>query len=107
MAHYEFAEDPAQPHGGTFKGIVTLYWYVNKDGQLKYDDIMEYSDGYSNNQYVGNWTSYVTGKQKVANWGEYRIPFSGDLDYGAGEFGPNPRYKDKGWADYDPSHPNE
>ncbi len=102
IGRYRFEEQQAQPHSGVFEGVVTLYWYVDKDGKLRYDDIQVDSDNYSNNQYVGTWTSYTTRKSKVANWGEYRIPFSGDLDIGAGEFSPDPRYKDRGWSDYRP-----
>jgi hypothetical protein len=44
---------------------------------------------------------YGNPKLKICNWGEFRIPFSGDLDIGAGEFSPNPKYFSKGWADYE------
>jgi hypothetical protein len=35
----------------------------------------------------------------TCNWGEIRIPFCGDLDGGAGEFIPNPKYVKNGWED--------
>lgn len=98
IGHYKFNELQSQPHSGIFEGIVTAYWYIDKAGKLRYDDIeASFSDNYMNNQYVGTWIAYRTANQKIANWGEHRIPFSGDLDIGAAEFGPNPKYKGQGW----------
>ena len=100
-AAYDFRENPAEKHAGVFRGTMALDWYVDARNKLLYDKIGSYSDDYENNQYTGTWTLYGAGtKSKTANWGEYRIPNSGDLDIGAGEFGPNPKYNDKGWADY-------
>lgn len=98
IGQYKFQEDQTQPHSGTFEGIVTMYWYKDKTGAIKYDDIdASFSDSYTNNQYVGTWTAYQTTTQKIANWGERRVPFSGDLDRGAAEFSPDPKYKNQGW----------
>ena len=94
---YILKENKTQKHSGVFKGIVTLNWYVDKFGIIQYDRIELFSDRYRNNQYIGTWTDYKTGNKKICNWGEYRIPFSGDLDIGAAEFSPNPKYKNKGW----------
>ena len=95
---YEFKEEEKPKVCGVFKGQVTLNWYINKEGELEYDDLEEgESDKFKNNQYKGTWTAYGEKKGKKANWGEYRIPDSGDLDIGAGEFGVNPKYKDNGW----------
>jgi hypothetical protein len=94
---YKLKEPSSQPHSGEFEGIVTAYWLLDKDGQLRYDDTETFSDNYVNNQYVGSWAAYRSHSKKIANWGEYRIPFSGDLDLGAGEFSPNAKYSDKGW----------
>jgi len=97
-AKYELRENPEQKHSGKFTGTMTLNWYVPQNGKLLCDDIEDYSDNYNNNQYAGIWTAYKSRiENKVANWGEYRIPFSGDLDIGAGEFSANPKYKDRGW----------
>lgn len=102
-ARYEFRENPAQKHSGVFSGIMTLSWYVDHGGKLRYDDIQIDSDGYSNNQYVGTWTAYGTqSKPKKANWGEYEIPDSGDLEGGIAEFRPNPKYLKNGWDGYQP-----
>lgn len=99
FASYKFAEDRTRPKSGVFEGLMLFSWYLDIDGVMQYDDIEFHSDSFRNNQYVGTWTQYGSSKRKVANWGEYRIPFSGDLDIGAGEFSPNSKYLDKGWRD--------
>jgi hypothetical protein len=101
IGHYRFEESRDNKHSGTFQGIMTLYWYVDKNEVLHYDVLEAYSDMYRNNQYVGTWTEYGNKADRVCNWGEYRIPFSGDLDIGAGEFGPNPKYDEQGWKAYE------
>jgi len=100
-AHYEFRENAAQKDAGIFAGVMSLDWFLSQDGTLVIDDVMAGADGYRNNQYKGTWTPYAAGaKSKVANWGEYRIPDSGGLDVGDGEFTPNPAYKHNGWDDF-------
>jgi hypothetical protein len=37
----------------------------------------------------------------MCNWGEFRIPYSDDLDIGVGEFLPNPPYLNYGWENYE------
>jgi len=101
IGRYRFSENAKQNHVGIFEGITTIWWYVSKDGQIKYDDLSPYSDGYKNNQYVGTWREYGKSSERPCNWGERRIPFSGDLDIGAGEFSVNPKYYDKGWRQFD------
>ena len=102
IADYYFREDKKLSATGVFEGKVLLRWYINNKGVFLYDDIDEYQDGYRNNQFVGTWTSYKTGVKKVANWGVFRIPCSGDLDWGAAFFSPAPEYKKYGWEDYKP-----
>lgn len=99
IGKYEFKENPAQTHTGIFEGIMTLKWYIDRFGIIHYDRIEWFSDRYRNNQYVGTWSGYKNGTKKICNWGEYRIPFSGDLDIGAGEFSPNEKYLNKDWED--------
>jgi hypothetical protein len=98
IGNYNLQENSSQSHYGEFSGIMTLYWYLDKNDNLLYDDIRLYSDEYRNNQYIGIWEDYITKKKKTCNWGEYRIPFSGDLDVGAAEFYPNKKYHAKGWG---------
>jgi hypothetical protein len=96
---YEFYEDPDNKGTGIFKGVFTTCFYIQKN-ELKYNALMWSSDGFENNQFEGKWISYKSGDTKKCNWGDYRIPDSGDLDIGAGEFGPDEKYKNFGWDNY-------
>lgn len=100
FAKYNFAEDKSQAGSGVFEGTLATYWYIDKTGEIKYDDIEAGADGFSNNPFVGTWKSYKTGAIKTANWGDYRIPQSGALDIGAGEFYPEKTYWKNGWQNY-------
>lgn len=93
-------EDSSQTGSGFIRGNMTTYFYLNKNGQPKYNSLMFIADGFSNNECVGTWTSYKTGKAKKCNWGDFRIPDSGDLDIGAGEFSPADKYLANGWQSY-------
>jgi hypothetical protein len=98
IGDYRFEEYKNQSHPGEFKGVMSLFWYINRKDELIYDRIeLMTSDEYKNNQYVGIWRDYKTNEGKTCNWGEYRIPFSGDLDYGSAEFAPREKYYNKGW----------
>jgi hypothetical protein len=96
---FRFNEDPNQKHVGVFEGTMFLYWYLDRKGKIQYDDVEAGADAYRNNQYVSTWTQYGSKAGKSANWGEYRIPLSGDLDIGDGEFSVNPKYLENGWRD--------
>lgn len=96
LGTYNFAEAANQQHSGVFKGTFRTNFYLDKNNNVHYDDIELNADGYSNNQFVGQWVSY-SGKAKTCNWGDYRIPDCGDLDVGAGEFSPNDKYAGNGW----------
>lgn len=103
IADYEFNENRNQKHSGTFKGKLYSKWYLSSDHQIKYDNIQSMADGYSNNAFIGVWKSYITGKEKICNWADYRVPNANqDFDVGAGEFSPNKKYGNKGWGDYKP-----
>lgn len=97
IAEYELNESKSQKYSGTFKGTMTIWFYIDKTGKLQYDNIDNHSDSYRNNQYAGTWSQYGSEKTKACNWGERRIPLCGDLDIGAGEFSVNPKYKQNGW----------
>ena len=99
VADYEFNEDSSINHSGSFKGIMTLWCYMDKYDIIHYDKIQWYSDRYANNQYIGTWTGYKNEGIKICNWGEYRIPFSNELDIGAGHFSPDRKYFRMGWDD--------
>jgi len=100
LGRYKFRENKNQKFSGIFEGTVSSYWFVDKNDTVQYDDIHDYADTYKNNQYAGTWRQYDINNTKGAYWGEFRVPFSGSLDLGAGEFSPNPRYFNNGWHDF-------
>jgi hypothetical protein len=97
VGEYHFEEDKSKPHSGIFNGIFYTSWYIDSTGLLNYDDIEKYSDSYMNNEFIGTWKDYKTRKSITCNWGDYRIPYSGDFDIGAGEFSPQEKYLQFGW----------
>lgn len=100
IGEYLFYEDPAQKHVGVFTGVFRTNWYIDEEGNLKYDDLAAVADGFSNNEFVGTWTSYSGAVTKPCNWGDNRIPMSAALDTGAGEFYPDTQYHKNGWQTY-------
>jgi len=106
VGEYHLSEDKRKKETGIFEGVFATYWYVDRDGHLRYDDINAGADGYLNNQFVGTWTSYKTRVGKIANWGDYRIPLSGDLDIGAGDLSPDDKYLPYGWRSYREAYSN-
>ncbi len=96
----ELLEDPKQSSTGSIKGTMLIGFVIDNGGVFRYDALMFYADVFANNTFEGTWTSYKTGAVKKCNWGDYRIPESGDLDNGAGEFVPSAKYFDKGWKYY-------
>ena len=110
LGSYNFTENETQAHSGTFKGAFQSNFYLDKNNKVHYDDIDKVSDGYTNNQFVGEWASYKGNIVKRCNWGDFRIPDSGDLDGGAGEFSPVDQYLKYGWQnirDIATSNPNK
>ncbi|MDX1830539.1 MAG: hypothetical protein R3342_13445 [Lutibacter sp.] len=97
---YELFENPDQKGTGILEGTFQTGFYIDKNGELKYNSLMFSADVFCNNMFQGTWTSYKTQSSKKCNWGDYRIPESGDLDIGAGEFGPNSDYNEFGWENY-------
>lgn len=93
-------EDKKLTSTGFIKGTMTIGYVFDAKMKMSYDAYLFYTDGFSNNEFKGTWTSYKTKVSKKCNWGDYRIPESGDLDVGAGEFAPNTKYFDKGWKNY-------
>lgn len=93
-------EDKSQAGSGVIKGALVTGAIFNGKGKPEYNALMLMSDGYRNNQFTGEWTSYKTELSKKCNWGDYRIPESKDLDWGAGEFMVNEKFKGSGWESY-------
>ncbi|HSY62135.1 MAG TPA: hypothetical protein VK796_09680 [Cytophaga sp.] len=94
-------EDKSDNGSGSIKGELTTEVYFDENGKLFYQALMLISDGFANNQFEGSWTSYATGKVKKCNWGDFRIPDSGNLDNGTGEFAVSDEYVNNGWANYE------
>ncbi|AYL94738.1 hypothetical protein [Mucilaginibacter celer] len=106
LGDYTLTEDSTQKNTGVFKGIFKTDFYVDNNNKIHYDDIDIHADGFTNNEFVGSWAQYTTQKAKRCNWGDYRIPNSGDLDVGAGEFSANEKYIKNGWLEtYNKSKP--
>lgn len=97
IGDYTFDENQKQKYSGVFKGVFAAKFYLDKNGDVHYDDIDLNADGFANNQFVGTWTEYGSKTSKRANWGDFRIPNSGDLDIGAGDFSPAGKYLKYGW----------
>ena len=93
-------EDKKQSSTGFIKGKLKSEFLIDNKGQSRYDALMFVGDGFSNNQFVGSWTSYKINISKKCNWGDYRIPECGELDIGAGEFSVNEKYVKNGWLSY-------
>lgn len=93
-------EDKKQPSTGIIKGTMKSKFLIDDKDNFRYDGLMFSADGFANNQFVGSWTSYKTNLSKRCHWGDYRIPESGDLDIGAGEFSVNEKYIKNGWLSY-------
>lgn len=93
-------EDKKMPFSGFFKGTLSSHFIIDYNGKFRYDALMFIADDFSNNQFVGNWTSYKTNASKKCHWGDYRIPDCGDLDSGAGEFYVNEKYIKNGWENF-------
>lgn len=93
-------EDKKQSSTGFIKGTLRSNFIIDTKGQFRYDALSFIADGFSNNQFIGSWTSNKTNVSKKCNWGDYRIPECGDLDIGAGEFSVNEKYIKNGWLSY-------
>jgi hypothetical protein len=108
---YELFEDSTQNHSGKFNGNFIISFLITETGRLEYNITAFFSDNYINNQFKGTWKPYNSNNLKTANWGDWRIPESGDLDIGAGEFSPSSKYLKFGWQSYSDaffsSEPNE
>lgn len=103
---YLLLEDSTANHVGTFKGKWKTYVWVHPVDGLMYNDLVM-GDGYSNNEFLGTWTAYGKSSPRPAHWGEFRIPESGSLDYGVGEFVPNPENLDPNWKIFHRAYQSE
>jgi hypothetical protein len=91
-------ENKKQSHTGFFRGNMTCDFLIYDNGKIIYDAfIFGSADGFNNNQFIGTWTSYETGKSKKCNFGDFRIP---EFDCGDGQFFPCDQYIKNGWQSY-------
>ena len=97
---YILYEDKQYGGTGFFKGNCKSNFFIDDKDELYYDAISLGADGFKNNQFEGIWISYKSDKSYICNWGDFRIPNSGDLDIGAGEFSINDEYIEFGWKTY-------
>jgi len=98
---YLFYEDKKQKGTGLFKGRFETGFILDTGAGIHYDGFNLLSDSYRNNQFEGIWKSYTTLATKKCNWGDYRIPDSRELDWGAAEFSPDPVQYKNGWENYE------
>ncbi len=99
ICHIAYYEDKRASAGGCLRGTMETDWCIYA-GQMCYDNYELVADGYSNNQFTGNWKSYKSGATKKCNWGDFRIPESIGLDVGTGEFIVSEKYLKNGWQNY-------
>ena len=94
---YTFYETPDTEHTGKFMGIFVTYWTKSDTEEFKYLKLPAIE---GNNQFLGTWTGYEKTDGITANWGDRRVPDSGDLDVGTSEFGINRKYQQYGWDSF-------
>jgi len=101
LISYTLKENPSQKFVGTFEGIAQCNFYLDAQNKIHYYDPNEVGgDEFGNNGFVGTWKSYDGKYNKPCNWGDARIPYSGDLDSGAAYFSPDEKYENNGWQNY-------
>ena len=100
MGTYTLNENPEQNHSEIFNWSFISSFIINESDSIEYNVSQIFSDNYINNQFEGTWSKYNSEKLKTCNWGDYRIPNSGDLDIGAGGFSTNDQYLKFGWKTY-------
>ncbi|KQO21142.1 hypothetical protein ASF10_13530 [Flavobacterium sp. Leaf82] len=98
IANYKFTEDKNQKDTGEFRGTLQTIFYVDKNDFIKYNDIESHKDSYFNNAFTGKWKSNNSGKEKICNWGDYRVPsVNCNFDIGSGELSVAEKYLKNGW----------
>lgn len=100
ISEIEIYENRTEKHSGCIKGILTTDLFADSTNKIHYNSLMFFADGFSNNSFEGRWTSYFSKETKICNWGDFRIPNSGDLDIGVSEFSINDKYEKNGWESY-------
>ncbi|MBS9766599.1 MAG: hypothetical protein KGV44_03535 [Flavobacteriaceae bacterium] len=103
IGDYVFKENKSEKGSGVFKGTIYSKWCIfnTSENQVDYDAMNNHSDSFENNSFIGVWQSFKTGKEKICNWGDYRVPMANDdFDNGVGDFNPSDKYLKFGWESY-------
>lgn len=104
VAKYTFHENLENMVGGEYNGTEQSYFYF-ENNKILYDDLdLGWQDSYANNLFTGIWKNHVNNTIAKCNFGNFRIPLSGDLDIGAGSFSPNSKYLNNGWQLYNAAY---
>lgn len=101
---YQFTEDSTQSHPGVFTGSFAIRVILDKDARPVYKKPDSNNWGYA---FAGDWKLHKGKLQMRANWGDNRIPDSGDLDNGQDNFQVNPKYAKAGWKNYIRAYENK
>jgi len=97
---YVLFEDQSCLHSGIFRGNFITTIYLDKEGTVYYDNLEKEERDYTNNEFFGKWEGYFPYEVMDANWGDFRIPYSTQLDMGLDSFKPSFNFLDKGWQEY-------
>ena len=100
---YRFLENKEYRHSGIFEGIGDFIVVVFPK---KLEDFV--CEGYGNRNFVGTWTDYNNNQPKTCIWGDYILPFMGDLAIAndGGEMMLNLKYLKNGWQGKEPIDTN-
>ncbi len=97
---YVMFEDQSCFSAGVYRGSFVTTFYEDEDGTFHYDNLREDAPGFTNNEFTGVWEQYYSDSIQTANWGDHRIPGSGDLDTGSESFYPAAKYQQYGWKEF-------
>ncbi len=98
VGSYEFVEDSAQYHSGTFQGRFYTLVYLDDQGSWRYDDRSIQSQGYLNNAFLGTWRIYDGSLSMPCSWGDYRVPHKAIMfNAGGSEFDIPAESMSNGW----------
>ncbi|HYW97100.1 MAG TPA: hypothetical protein VE870_16025 [Bacteroidales bacterium] len=97
---YVMFEDQSCFSAGVYRGNFLTRFYIDKNGTFHYDDLDIDNPRFTNNEFTGDWEEYFSDTIRTANWGDRRIPDSGDLDAGEKAFYPAYKYQQYGWKEY-------
>jgi hypothetical protein len=98
-------ESASVPASGAISGELTTSFCINAQNQLLYDTLDYGIDGYSNNQFTGNWTAHGSKTPQILQFGDISIPNVKFADvYGITV---PPEYEKFGWQNYVNAIPND